>query len=317
MRSSPDTGKRGLRSDVTPPAGSSFGRPCPPAVLDRRALVLHEEGALADLPERPRRRWGSSSASVSVRPSSSRAWGSWSRGCAYDLGLGVGEQPFGEAVLAASLGTGGAQVGEAVQDDEVLGAEGAGELERLLEPFADAEAGEDAPASSTTTIRFVLRSSVSASIIACSQAVAQVIRIPSAAVCVLRTARRLSTTSGARVEPGWSVRRTCRAGSRCKSWSSANAIGRTTFAMSTTSIASASAISAGGWTSTSTTSGSVGSRPERRASTTIASWPARFSSGVRSLERGRGDRVEEVELPFGPPRGERVEPDRPSASAIG
>ena len=57
--------------------------------------------------------------------------------------------------------------------------------------------------SSTTTIRFAARSSVSASICACSQAVAQVMRIPSAVVWVFRTARRLRTTSGrVEVEPG-------------------------------------------------------------------------------------------------------------------
>ena len=87
-------------------------------------------------------------------------------------------------------------------------------------------------ASSTTTIRFALRSSVSASIIACSQAVAQVIRIPSAVVCVLRTARRLSTTSGAsRSRPGVVGPSNMPRRFPVQSWSSAKAIGRTTFAM--------------------------------------------------------------------------------------
>ena len=97
-----------------------------------------------------------------------------------------------------------------------------------------------------------------------------------------------------------------------QSWSSANAIGRTAFAISPTSIASASAISPVGWTRTSTTSGRVGSPSERRASTS-----ERLLAGAlllrreRPFERGRGDGVEEVELPLGPAaRRERVEPDR-------
>ena len=176
-------------------------------------------------------------------------------------------------------------------------------------------------ASSTTTIRFALRSSVSASIIAWSQAVAQVMRIPSAVVCVLSTARRLRTTRGApRSRPGRRRPVEHPAGFPEQSWSSANAIGRVAAASSSDGIASASAISPGAWMSTSTTRGQsrLAGRPplddvERLLRRSL------LLGRERPLERGRRDRVEEVELPLGPPRGvsgfSRTPP--PGESAIG
>ena len=110
--------------------------------------MLHEEGTLSNLPERPptpeigkQLGFGVGEAKELARLPELVA-----RLRVDDLGLGVGEQPFREAVLAASFGTCCPKVGEPVQDHDILSAEGAGELERLLEPLADAEAGEDAPA---------------------------------------------------------------------------------------------------------------------------------------------------------------------------
>ena len=90
--------------------------------------MLHEEGALADLPERPaaaqmRKQLGLGVGEPEQLPRVRELVG---RLRVDDLRLGVGEQPFGEAELAASLGAGGAQVGEAVQDDDVLRAEARG-----------------------------------------------------------------------------------------------------------------------------------------------------------------------------------------------
>ena len=245
--------------------------------------MLDEEGALSHLPERPAPPQVGQQLCLGVGEAKqlARLRKLVGRLRVDDLRLRVGEQALGEPELATSLGARGPRsesrwrtttfwVPRARESlNDCCSHSPMPRLERMRQP------------SSTTTIRFELRSSVSASIIACSQAVAQVIRIPSAAVCVLRTARRLRTTSGASrssprvVGPSNMPRRFPE-----QSWSSANAIGRTAFAISETSIASASAISALGWTSTSTTAGSVGSPSERRAKTVIASWPARFSSGV-------------------------------------
>ena len=62
-----------------------------------------------------------------------------------DRGGGVGEQPFGEALLAGSLIPGGAQVRDAVQDQPVLHAGLAGKLERGLVVVAEAGDREGPP----------------------------------------------------------------------------------------------------------------------------------------------------------------------------
>ena len=94
----------------------------------------------------PRRRWGRSSALGVGQPEQLpclRKLVGWLR--VADLGLGVREQPLGEPELATAASAGGVQVREPVQHDDVLRAERARELERLLQPLADAEVREDPP----------------------------------------------------------------------------------------------------------------------------------------------------------------------------
>ena len=110
--------------------------------------MLDEEGALPHLPERPPAPEVREQLCLGVAEAKQLARLRKLVGGLRvdDFRLGVGEESLGEPELAASLGASGAEVGEPVQDDYVLGAEGPGELERLLQPLADSEAGEDPPA---------------------------------------------------------------------------------------------------------------------------------------------------------------------------
>ena len=62
-----------------------------------------------------------------------------------DAGLGVGQQPFGQALLLGTLITGGAQVGQAVDDGDVGNPEGPGQLERRLQPAGGGQVAEHGP----------------------------------------------------------------------------------------------------------------------------------------------------------------------------
>ena len=183
-------------------------------------------------------------------------------------------------------------------------------------------------ASSTTTMRFALRSSVSASIIAWSQAVAQVMRIPSAVVCVLRTARRLRTTRGAlEIEPGRSrpvehpaqvsgAELVEREGHRTRR--RGELLGRHRERFGHLARGVDEHVDDGGQ------SRLAGGAPLEHAQRLLRR--ALLLGDERPLERGGGDRVEEVELPLGAAtRRERVQPDaaaggegdRPNAQRLG
>ncbi len=211
-------------------------------------------------------------------------------------------RPSARRTSRLPLVAGGAQVGEAVHDDDVLGAEAARELERLLQPLADAEVGEDPPGLVDDDDPLGVRSSVSASIIACSQAVAQVIRIPSAV--------RVGVEDGAEVEHD-ERRVEVEAGRRRAVEHAAQVAAaelvererhrpRPRSRSPSTSIASASPISPVGWSRTSTTSGSVGSSSARSLEDV-----ERLLAGALLLRRraaarapAAATRVEQVELPL-------------------
>ena len=89
---------------------------------------------------------GSSSASTEDRPEHLARARDVVRDLAVDdARLGVVQQSFGELALAAAGGAGRGEIGEPVHDDDVLDAVATRELERGLQPLADAEDRERAP----------------------------------------------------------------------------------------------------------------------------------------------------------------------------
>src|SRR5919201_6472221 len=110
--------------------------------------MLDKEGALPDLPERPAPAQVGQELGFGVRQPEDlprlRKLVGWLR--VDHFRLRVCEETLRESQLARAFGTGRAQVGQAVQDDDVLRPDCARELERLLEPLADAEVRQDSPA---------------------------------------------------------------------------------------------------------------------------------------------------------------------------
>jgi len=112
------------------------------------AAVADDEGALADLPE----------GDAAVERGQQLGFGAGEAegvagpvelvgGLAVDdPGLGVGEEAFGQRAFARAGGAGGLEVGEAVDDDDVLGAVAARELEGLLQPLPHPDLADDLPA---------------------------------------------------------------------------------------------------------------------------------------------------------------------------